>query len=72
MFVSLYDLENDGICTGTLIAKNIVLTAAHCVSTDPKNMHIIFKTSTVGLLEKVRDLAGRMPVELGVHKSFPN
>ncbi len=65
--VSLYDLENNGICTGTLIAKNIVLTAAHCVSTDPKNMHIIFKTSTVGLLEKVRDLAGQaLPVELGV------
>lgn len=65
--VSLYDLENSGICTGSLIAPNIVLTAAHCVSKDPSKLHVIFRTSTVGILQKIKDLVGKeLPAELSV------
>lgn len=34
-----------GSCTGTLIDKNIVLTAAHCIPSDPRTMFVIFSTS---------------------------
>jgi secreted trypsin-like serine protease len=33
------------ICTGTFISKNIILTAAHCVSTDPSDVAIHFSNS---------------------------
>lgn len=34
-----------GSCTGTLIDKNIVLTAAHCIPSNPRSMFVIFGTS---------------------------
>lgn len=34
-----------GSCTGTLIDKNIVLTAAHCIPPNPRSMYVVFSTS---------------------------
>ncbi|MFM6928312.1 MAG: S1 family peptidase [Bdellovibrio sp.] len=43
--VSVYNLEENSICTGSLIAPDIVLTAAHCVTGNKSNMRIIFGTN---------------------------
>lgn len=40
--VAVYDSENMAVCTGTLIAPNIVLTAAHCISTKAQNLRVVF------------------------------
>lgn len=34
-----------GNCTGTLIDKDIVITAAHCIPSNPRMMYVIFGTS---------------------------
>ena len=40
--VGIYDQANGGLCTGSLIAANVVLTAAHCVDVDFPDKTIIF------------------------------
>lgn len=44
--VGLYDAESKGLCTGSIIDKNYIVTAAHCMPrTDPRNMYIVFGTN---------------------------
>ena len=40
--VGLLNMENSSLCTGTLIKKNIVLTAAHCVPEDKSLLFVLF------------------------------
>jgi secreted trypsin-like serine protease len=43
--VGIVSLQSGGvICTGSLIAANMVLTAAHCTEEDPRNLAILFST----------------------------
>lgn len=41
--VAIIDTNLGGICTGTIIAKDLVLTAAHCVHGDGSSLEIYFE-----------------------------
>lgn len=43
--VLLYNVAEGGICTASILSKSILLTAAHCVEGNPKNMIVVFGTS---------------------------
>ena len=43
--VGVYDKKNQSICTGSLIASNIVLTAAHCVTKKTQDLKVIFSNN---------------------------
>ncbi len=43
--VILYDTIAKGVCTGSLLGNNIVLTAAHCLGFDPSKILIVFATN---------------------------
>ncbi len=40
--VGIYDSKIKAICTGTLIDKNLVLTAAHCIESKARDLKIVF------------------------------
>ena len=42
--VGLYESKIGYICSGTLIAPNLVLTAAHCIDPQAKNLAVVFDT----------------------------
>lgn len=40
--VGIFDSQENAICTGSLIGANYVVTAAHCIGSNPSKMKIIF------------------------------
>lgn len=43
-------------CTAVLLANNFVVTAAHCVSDDPRNMSVLFGTNLISPVSEVRSV----------------
>lgn len=53
--VAIFDVERSALCTGSLLTKNIVVTAAHCVQGgDPANYRIVFSTDLYAKNPEVR------------------
>lgn len=40
--VAVYDTVKKGLCTGSLLGNNLVLTAAHCIGDQPQQMVVAF------------------------------
>lgn len=66
--VGIVDIERNAIiCTGTLIANQVVLTAAHCTKSDPRKLAIFFGRTVPQTTEQGRGIpirqviAGRVP-----------
>lgn len=57
--VGIIDLRyGQVICTGSLIASNIVVTAGHCTQLNPQNIAIMFSTK----IPKTQDEVSKIPV----------
>lgn len=52
--VGIIDISSGGICTGSLLPNNLILTAAHCVS-DPKKALIIFDENMQKIIQHLID-----------------
>ncbi len=72
--VGIFDSEDNAICTGSLIAENFVLTAAHCVTSKPSKLRVIFGTDIdviMGTREPdVLQEYVRRVVDVRVHTSY--
>jgi secreted trypsin-like serine protease len=60
--VAVYDAKVGAICTGTLVAPTLVLTAAHCVRSDISKLIVVFAPKIKGVnKELVRKAIGAVP-----------
>ena len=70
--VGRLELNGQGFCTGTLIAPELVLTAAHCVMT-ARTMAICARQSRSGSAPGLRDgvaIAERQALQIAAHPGY--
>ncbi len=72
--VGIYDLENDAICTGSLIADNYILTAAHCViGVKPHKLRLMFGLNIDELMgAREQDIVQTYTRSVKSYKVHPN
>lgn len=68
--VLVHDMKGDYVCTGTLIAKNVVLTAAHCLSKKHLQFEIIFSRQGYQAMDQHDPLNIRKATQVVVHKDY--
>ncbi len=72
--VSVYDVADNAICTGSIIAENFILTAAHCVQTKTSKLKIVFGLdvdATMAIREPdVQQVYVRRVLDIKVHPSY--
>ncbi len=64
--VGLYEKDIGYICSGTLVGKNLILTAAHCVDPKSKNLIAVFETE----IKKAKKDKLRKITHWAVHPSY--
>ncbi|WP_373998066.1 trypsin-like serine protease [Bdellovibrio bacteriovorus] len=72
--VGIYDTQDNSICTGSLISENLVLTAAHCATSKPSKLKIVFGVdidATMSIREPdVQQELTRTVSAIQVHSSY--
>lgn len=62
--VALYDLAEGGLCTGSIIAEDIILTAGHCIPANPASLVVLFGVNAQNAV------IYRQALFAGAHKNF--
>lgn len=73
--VAIMDMQNNGICTGSIIAENYVLTAAHCViGLKPGKIRLVFGVNADELMaareQDIVQLYTRSVTDYKIHGSY--
>lgn len=68
--VMVYDKTHHGLCSGTLIMKNLVVTAGHCTSANPADLVVIFGLDLNDKNAPVRRVLGGLTTDTFTHLDF--
>lgn len=68
--VMVYDKTHQGLCSGTLIMQNLVVTAGHCTSVDPTDLIVIFGLDLNDKNAPVRRVLGGLTTDTFTHLDF--
>lgn len=68
--VMVYDKTHHGLCSGTLIMQNLVVTAGHCTSANPADLIVIFGLDLNDKKAPVRRVLGGLLTDTFTHLDF--